>query len=234
MKICSYLIKIICIIIMAFPSLFGQDTIVLKSGEEILVRIKELTPTSINYTKMDSVDNTTVNILRDDVYMIKYESGVKDVFHQQTSLTPSNKEAIVDEINIPAFSNIYIENLNELRSKSMHIGQEIPFRVTHDFIVDGQIIVAKGTLIYGKVTHLKEPKFLGKPGELEISVYEVETVNSTMLPLNRHIYKVGKDKSTEVIILGAALFWPILLIKGGEVVLEAHTPLRVESATYTN
>ncbi len=58
----------------------AQDTIITKSGSDILVKIEEIGLTEIRYKKFDNLEGPLHVILKSDVSMIRYKNGIKDVF----------------------------------------------------------------------------------------------------------------------------------------------------------
>jgi hypothetical protein len=60
--------------------LFAQDTMILQTGEELQVIVKEVGVETIWYKKLANPDGPDYSIPRADVFMIKYENGTQDVF----------------------------------------------------------------------------------------------------------------------------------------------------------
>ncbi len=60
--------------------LMAQDIIVLKNGDEINSKIFEVSQTEVKYKKFQNLDGPTYSILKNEVLMIKYVNGSKDVF----------------------------------------------------------------------------------------------------------------------------------------------------------
>ncbi len=72
---------------------FAQDTIVLKTGEEIRAEIKEVSKYEIKYKKISFQEGPLFTVPSSDIFMIKYSNGEKEVFNQrQTSQSFSRKE----------------------------------------------------------------------------------------------------------------------------------------------
>lgn len=59
----------------------AQDVIVFRNGEEVQVKVSEVTPGEIKYHRFDNLSGPLYTIGRDDVFMIKYENGTKDVLY---------------------------------------------------------------------------------------------------------------------------------------------------------
>ncbi len=80
----------------------AQDIITLKNGNEILSKILEIGSTEIKYKKFENLEGPSYNILKAEVFMIKYKNGTKDVF---TETAPAAANAPVSP---PANTNSYI------------------------------------------------------------------------------------------------------------------------------
>lgn len=85
--------KLYCIIVnlILFPILVqAQDIITLKNGDEIRAKVKEVGINDISYQKFDNPTDLTYRVLKSEVFMIKYENGVKEVFNTTNNLTNNN------------------------------------------------------------------------------------------------------------------------------------------------
>ena len=70
-------------------AVFSQDLIIKRTGEEIKSKVLEVSLTVIKYKKFDNLTGPTFEILKSDVFMIKYENGTKDVINAMASSTGS-------------------------------------------------------------------------------------------------------------------------------------------------
>ncbi|PLK44802.1 hypothetical protein [Emticicia sp. TH156] len=75
---------ILCIVLCLFAtSIYAQDIIFMKTGEEIKAKVKEVKDKEISYLKFDNLNGPTYTKLKSEVVMIKYENGQKDIFADQ-------------------------------------------------------------------------------------------------------------------------------------------------------
>ncbi|MCX6203406.1 MAG: hypothetical protein NTY43_03815 [Bacteroidetes bacterium] len=58
----------------------AQDTLSMRSGENILVKVIEVGNTEVKYKKLDNLNGPIFSILKSDLLIIKYENGTKDDF----------------------------------------------------------------------------------------------------------------------------------------------------------
>jgi hypothetical protein len=70
---------------------FSQDMITKKSGEDIQVKVIEVTTTEVKYKKFDNLNGPTFTILKSDILMIRYENGTKDIFSVETKNASQDK-----------------------------------------------------------------------------------------------------------------------------------------------
>ena len=76
-------------------SMYAQDVITLRNGDEIKAKVTEITSSEIKYKRFDNFDGPTVVIAKSDVFFINYENGTREVFNtvaaneSSVSLTPS-------------------------------------------------------------------------------------------------------------------------------------------------
>lgn len=71
-------------------NLFSQDIITKKNGDEIEAIVSEVGINDIKYKKYGVENSPTYTILKSEVFMIKYNSGHKDVFNEVNSETNSS------------------------------------------------------------------------------------------------------------------------------------------------
>jgi len=79
--------KSIFLIVLSFVGFvaIAQDRVLMKSGEEIEVNILEVTSGEITYKKISMPDGPIYRVEKNEVFMVKYANGTKEVFgHNQT------------------------------------------------------------------------------------------------------------------------------------------------------
>lgn len=75
------LLILFCLISVAASA---QDVIVRRNGDEIQARVLAVSDSGIDYKKWSNQDGPTYTLSRDDVFMIKYINGDKDVFGDES------------------------------------------------------------------------------------------------------------------------------------------------------
>lgn len=78
--------SLLLLITLAFiGSCFSQDIIILKNGEEIEAKVTEILTNDIKYKRASNPTGPTYTIPVSKVFMIRYESGDKDIFDKSES-----------------------------------------------------------------------------------------------------------------------------------------------------
>lgn len=105
------------IILIAF-SLFGvaQDIVVYRTGEEKEAIVKKVGVTTIEYVRYDNKEGPLYEVLKDVLFMIQYENGVKDYFE------PSKQEHIKD---IQVNQGMFLDNRDSTNYKYVKIGNQV-------------------------------------------------------------------------------------------------------------
>ena len=71
------------------------DIITLRNGEERIGKVMEINPKTIKYKVCDDADGPVVTMNKDDVFMIKYINGSKEVFKQEEKKPEHSKQETV-------------------------------------------------------------------------------------------------------------------------------------------
>lgn len=75
------------------------DVILLRSGDEIKAKVTEIGTDVIKYKRCDNLDGPTISVRKNDVFMITYSNGSKDVFQIEKKDT---KEVNQTQVNRPS------------------------------------------------------------------------------------------------------------------------------------
>ena len=66
----------------------AQDLLTKRNGEELAVKVVEITPAEVRYRRTDNPEGPLVSIWRSDVFMIRYANGSKEVLNP-SAVAPS-------------------------------------------------------------------------------------------------------------------------------------------------
>ena len=62
-------------------SLQAQDLLTRRNGEEVQVKILEITPDVVKYRRTDNPDGPLISVLKAEVFMIRYANGTREVLN---------------------------------------------------------------------------------------------------------------------------------------------------------
>ncbi len=68
------------------------DKIILRNGDEFLVKVLEITPNDVKYKKCDSPDGPLYVAKKADVFMITYANGTKELFKSESTQASSQNQ----------------------------------------------------------------------------------------------------------------------------------------------
>ena len=117
-------IKGVCVLAgLFFPTLnaFSQDILIKKNGDEIEVKVSKISDDEIEYKKWSNLDGPSYIVSKNEVFMIKYKNGDKDVFNE-TSITAPTRPSTSGNSNIsikavPSADNTaLIEDFNKVEN----------------------------------------------------------------------------------------------------------------------
>jgi hypothetical protein len=74
-------------------SVFAQDVITLKNGEDIEALVQEIGEVDVKYKKFDNPNGPNYTLKKAEIFMIRYANGSKDVFVDNTTPPPVSVES---------------------------------------------------------------------------------------------------------------------------------------------
>ncbi|GAA4368108.1 hypothetical protein GCM10023185_40560 [Hymenobacter saemangeumensis] len=66
----------------------AQDLLTKRNGDELLVKVVEITSSEVKYRRADNLDGPLITVWKSDVFMIRYANGTKDVFGTNGGSSP--------------------------------------------------------------------------------------------------------------------------------------------------
>jgi len=100
-------ILIFIFFLLSKTTVFCQDIIIRKVGEDIKSKIVEVGQTEIKYKKFENIDGPVYVIQKSEIFMIRYQNGSKDVFLDESLATdtlPNNPPKTSSESTPPPAS----------------------------------------------------------------------------------------------------------------------------------
>ena len=206
---------------------FAQDNIILRDGNEIGAKIIEINVDNIKYKKYTNLDGPTYTKKINDIFMIKYENGEKDVFDQ---IQPKKKIEGVEKYTLRGGDLIPLVFKQSISSKDISNGMLVKFAVKEDILSDkNKIIIKSNTTVNGRITRVKKAAWVGQKGKIDIQINSVKAVDGTNIPVYYNLNNEGKSRQAAAIGVGVILFWPALFVKGKQATIDAGTVIMVET-----
>ena len=128
---------------------------------------------------------------------------------------------------IPDGTELTVVTIDEISSRDATEGDPVNFRVAEDLVIDGRVVIAKGTLAKGTVTSSVRSGRMGKGGKLGIRLESTSTVDRQRVKLRAAKGKKGDDNTASVIALTMLVSVFFLLKKGNDAKIKAGTPIQV-------
>jgi hypothetical protein len=130
---------------------------------------------------------------------------------------------------IPDGTEFTVATTEEISSKTATEGDPLNFKVVDDVKIDGQVVIAKDTLVKGVVANAKKAGMMGRGGSLGIRVETTTTVDNQKLKLRSSKAKEGDDKTGTTVAL-VVLFGPLGFLKHGKnATIKPGTQIKVYS-----
>lgn len=141
--------------------------------------------------------------------------------HQQEPAKTENLKTVPDGMEFTVLT------VDEISSKTAKEGDPLTFKVADDVKIDGQTVIAKGSVVKGTVAQAKKAGMMGRGGSLGIHVESAMTIDNQKLKLRSTKGKEGDDKTGTTVAL-VVLFGPLgFLKKGKQAVIKPGTEIKV-------
>jgi hypothetical protein len=88
---------LITAVLFSYFGAYAQDTLIRKTGEEVQVKVLEVTPDLVKYKRSDNPDGPLISVRKTDLFMVKYANGTKEVF----SASPTAPAKTTTKTSIP-------------------------------------------------------------------------------------------------------------------------------------
>ena len=142
-----------------------------------------------------------------------------------TLANPATNTAV--PVVIPDGTEISAVTTETITSKTANEDDPITFKVDEDVIINGHVVIAKGTTLKGVVTNAKKSGRMGKGGELNVRVESTTTVDGQKLKVRAAKGKAGDDKTGSTIALTIFISPLFLLKRGKNAEIAAGTKIKV-------
>lgn len=131
-------------------------------------------------------------------------------------------------IYIPKKTMLNVELIEPANSKTHKKNQQVEFKTTENLIINGVVVIPKGTIGMGYVYEVQKAGGFGRKGVLRIAGKEIKTLNNVSVPLRKGLEGKGKTDGGAVAVAAAVSLVGGLFMKGSNINYLAGTDFQVE------
>lgn len=131
-------------------------------------------------------------------------------------------------IYIPKKTMFNVELIEPASSKTHKKNQQVEFKTTENLIINGVVVIPKGTVGMGYVYEVQKAGGFGRKGVLRIAGKEIKTLNNVSVPLRKGLEGKGKTDGGAVAVAAAVSLVGGLFMKGSNINYPAGTDFQVE------
>lgn len=131
-------------------------------------------------------------------------------------------------IYIPKKTMLNVELIEPANSKTHKKNQQVEFKTTENLIINGVVVIPKGTVGMGYVYEVQKAGGFGRKGVLRIAGKEIKTLNNVSVPLRKGLEGKGKTDGDAVAVAAAVSLVGGLFMKGSNINYPAGTDFQVE------
>ena len=114
--------KLIFLLFLTSASVYAQDVITLRNGNEIRARVIDISLSEIRYRRFENLDGPTIVVPTTDVFFINYENGTREIFNSQADQPATNlPQGAVPQNIRNTVSNIRVEQIG----KMLHVAYDL-------------------------------------------------------------------------------------------------------------
>jgi hypothetical protein len=129
------------------------------------------------------------------------EPGVWHPIKFETTQTPKVTTIPKDHVYIPKDTVLNVELTQEITSKTAHVGDVVPLKLSDNVIINDIIVIPAGTSINAKVTKATSSGMFGRAGKLEFTIDSVKSLNGVNIPLKyTTIKEAGSDDGAVAVV----------------------------------
>jgi hypothetical protein len=122
-----------------------------------------------------------------------------------SSLTQNEIKPESEQIVLPMGTALTITIKEEISSKVFFPGDAVAMEVDEDVLVNGRILIVKGSTVKGSVSYARQGASYGRPGELMVEAESVIAVDGQEIKLRGTLGKNGKDETGTGVVLSIVL-----------------------------
>ena len=130
-------------------------------------------------------------------------------------------------VTVPDGTELSVVTTEELSSKTAAENDAVTFDVDEDVVINGHVVIAKGSKVKGIVSEAEKSGRMGKSGKLNIRIESTTAVDGQKIKLRASKSGKGGDKTGSVIALSLLVSPLFLLKRGKDAKVKAGTKIKV-------
>lgn len=168
----------------------------------------------------------------------KEADSSKLTFKERLALQKKEEQAVAQKVTIanvlpghiyiPKKTMLNVELIEPANSKTHKKNQQVEFKTTENLIINGVVVIPKGTVGMGYVYEVQKAGGFGRKGVLRIAGKEIKTLNNVSVPLRKGLEGKGKTDGGAVAVAAAVSLVGGLFMKGSNINYPAGTDFQVE------
>ena len=131
------------------------------------------------------------------------------------------------EVAVPDGTAFSVVTADQLSSRTALEGDPVNMRVADDVLIDGHVVLAKGTNVRGTITEVGQRGHLGKGGKLALRVDYTTAVDGQKVKLRASKSKADGSTVGSTVALSLAISPIYLFRRGNHAVMKAGTKIQV-------
>lgn len=157
------------------------------------------------------------------------EKVAKILEEEKNAKNKSSIEGVAKgHIYIPKGTKFKVELVEDASSKNMKKHQPVEIKMVDNLIINGVIVIPKGTIGLGYVHEVQKAAGFGRKGVLRIAGYEIKTVNNIVVSLKKGLQGQGSTDGGAVAVAAAVSLLGGFFMKGSNINYPAGTNFEVE------
>jgi hypothetical protein len=181
---------------------YAQDILITNKGEEILVKVIEVSHDNIKYKKYSNLEGPIYIVLKSELFMIKYQNGEKDVFEgieNQSHNIDYSTDLYIEEIYYDGNTISRTVGTKYFGAAIATVGLIVSYNEPNESIV-GQILTASGSIIFF-ISDLIQDIKTAALGNAVSKLYDIENKRLNHIKKNSPVFKksnpnLKKDNSS--------------------------------------
>lgn len=195
-------------------SFVWADSLELKNGSLINGKFIGGTENEISFKVGSSVQKYNVA----DVASLKFDSALGDLPMRPITSRPSKTGTVTATVTITAGTRISVRTIDAIDSTKNHVGDRFQASLEEPLTIDGNIVVAKGADVYGRLTEAKTSGTFTGRSQLQLELTGIVVSGQTVPVVTGEYELTGKSRGASTAkrtVGGAAVGSIIGAIAGG-------------------